>query len=95
MSALTLALSHYAARARLSRAVSLLATRLWGRIDPADISGSWAAQLPALLLALVAAQEAAAAQAIRDGADIAQVVNARRGAKGLTTAGGGRLTEAE
>lgn len=34
------------------------------------------------------------AQAIRDGADIAQVVNARRGARGLTTAGA-RVTAAE
>ncbi len=36
----------------------------------------------------------AGAQAIRDGADVAQVVNARRGALGLSTAGG-RLTAAE
>lgn len=37
---------------------------------------------------------AAGARAIRDGADIAQVVNARRGAAGLTPAGG-RLTDEE
>ena len=36
----------------------------------------------------------AGARAIRDGADIGRVVNARRGANGLTPAGG-RLTEAE
>lgn len=36
----------------------------------------------------------AGAQAIRDGADIGQVVNARRGALGLSTAGG-RITAAE
>lgn len=36
----------------------------------------------------------AGAQAIRDGADISQVVNARRGARGLATAGA-RLTAAE
>jgi hypothetical protein len=36
----------------------------------------------------------AGAQAIRDGADIAQVVNARRGAQGIGYAAG-RLTEAE
>ncbi len=37
----------------------------------------------------------AGARAIRDGADVARVVNARRGAAGLTPASGGRLTEAE
>ena len=37
---------------------------------------------------------AAGAQAIRDGADISRVVNARRGAHGLTPAGA-RLTPAE
>ena len=37
----------------------------------------------------------AGAQAIRDGADINQVVNARRGANGLTPAGNAKLTDAE
>jgi hypothetical protein len=37
----------------------------------------------------------AGAQAIRDGADVARVVNARRTAHGLTPAGGGHRTEAE
>jgi hypothetical protein len=57
------ALDHYRARQRLVDAAAKIARQVWGRIDPADLDGSWARMGPDLLVALMGAQQAAAGAA--------------------------------
>ncbi|ROT29859.1 hypothetical protein [Micromonospora sp. HM5-17] len=58
-----LALEHYRMRRRLADAVARAARREWRRLAVADLSGSWDALLPRLLVVLAGAQRAAAAMA--------------------------------
>lgn len=60
MSARQVAARHYRDRLRLIRAIVRLARQAWRQVDQTDIAGSWRAQIPQLLVALIGAQLAAA-----------------------------------
>lgn len=65
-----------------------------------NVAGHWTTSPSAYFRRLSAAEQdqvftGSGARAIRNGADIRQVVNARKGALGLTPAGNGRLTDEE
>lgn len=63
MSAREVAVAHARKRARLAEAARKRARQAWAAVDPRNISQSWAAQIPQLLLALTIAQRAAASSA--------------------------------
>jgi len=63
MSALEVAARHARERARLAEAARHRARQAWAAVDPQAISPTWAAQVPALLLALTATQHTAASSA--------------------------------
>lgn len=63
MPAREVAVRHARERARLATRLRREARTAWRRVDPRRISDSWAAQLPGLLFALIAAQRAAASTA--------------------------------
>jgi hypothetical protein len=57
---LAVARAHRQVRARLARAVAAVGSRLWSRVDRANISDSWAALVPQLQATLTDAQRRAA-----------------------------------
>jgi hypothetical protein len=61
--AVEVATRHARDRARLAAKLRREARLAWRQVDPAKISASWAAQIPALLAALTAGQRAAASTA--------------------------------
>jgi hypothetical protein len=61
--ALEVAARHARDRARLAARLRREARQAWRQVDPARISATWAAQIPALLAALTAGQRAAASTA--------------------------------
>lgn len=60
MTAPEFALEHYAARAELTYAAAAATAGLWAQVDPADIVGSWTAQIPEAALVTTGGQLAAA-----------------------------------
>ncbi|GAB3376279.1 VG15 protein [Amycolatopsis echigonensis] len=64
-SALDLARRHYATRQRMARSAAAEGRRLWQKVDPANLSGSWAPMLARLLVVVTSAQLAAARAADR------------------------------
>lgn len=68
-------IAQYESQRRLVLLLLLAARRAWGRVSVQDISGSWAAELPRLLVLLTAAQTAAA----RSGTDYVEQVLAEQG----------------
>lgn len=54
---------HYRARHRLEDALARLARQLWGKVDPANLDGSWARIAPQLLVGVAGSQLAAARMA--------------------------------
>ncbi|WP_409186715.1 hypothetical protein F9C11_21740 [Amycolatopsis sp. VS8301801F10] len=84
MSARELARRHYVARQRLVRATSAEGVRLWRKVDPANLSGSWAPMLARLLVVVTGAQLAAARTADR-------YVSEMLAAQGLDPAAAGQV----
>jgi hypothetical protein len=62
VSAERVALEHYRRRRRLIDLAAGQARELWSRVDPDELSGSWARLLPQMLLGITGAQLAAARQ---------------------------------
>src|SRR5690606_2250499 len=60
MSARQVAARHYQDRLRLIHAIVRLARQAWRQVDQTDIAGSWPAQIPRPMVALIGAQLAAA-----------------------------------
>ena len=58
-----IAVAHYRSRRRIIAVVARAARQAWRQVDRADLSGSWRAMLPRLLVTVAGAQLAAARQA--------------------------------